>query len=68
VLKPWQVKVDGQPGGYSFGGRGLYGPAPEPLNLIEVHQRGAEAPKRVTLSGATVQARGPWRIQFRRTP
>ena len=64
VLKPWQVKVDGQPGGYSFGGRGLYAPAPEPLNLIEVHQRGAEPPKRITVSGATVQAHGPWQIRF----
>jgi hypothetical protein len=64
VLKPWQVKVDGQPGGYSFGGRGLYAPAPEPPNLIEVHQRAAEPPKRITLSGATVQAHGPWRIPF----
>jgi hypothetical protein len=66
VLKPWQVKVDGKPGGYSFGGRGLYAPAPEPLGLIEVHQVGTEPPKRVTLSGATVQARGPWRVQFLR--
>src|SRR5207245_9905692 len=26
VLKPWQVKLDGQLGGYSFGGHGIYHP------------------------------------------
>ena len=66
VLKPWQVMTDGEPGGYSFGGRGIHGPAPEPLDLIEVHLKGTAPPKRVTLVGATVQARGPWRVAFRR--
>jgi hypothetical protein len=66
VLKPWQVMADGRSGGYSFGGPGIYGPAPQPLKLVEVHLTGSDPPKRVTFSGATVRARGPWRVRFRR--
>lgn len=66
VLKPRQVKVDGQLGGYSYGGQGIYAPSPKSLKLIEIHLNGPEPPKGVTLVGATVQARGPWRIEFAR--
>jgi hypothetical protein len=66
VIKPWQVMIDGRPGGFSWGDRGIYGPAPEPLKLIEIHHQGSEPPRRVTLIGATVQARGPWNVRFTR--
>jgi hypothetical protein len=66
VLKPWQVLADGRPSGYSYGDQGIHGPAPEPLDLIEIHLGGSEPLKQVTLVGATVQARGPWLIPFRR--
>jgi hypothetical protein len=67
VLKPWQVMADGRSGGFSFGNRGMHGPAPEPLDLIEVHHQGTDPPRRVTLVGATVQARGRWQVRFRRS-
>lgn len=66
VLKPWQILADGKSGGFSFGGHGMHGPSPEPLELIEVHYEGADPPGKVTLVGATVQARGPWQVRFRR--
>lgn len=65
VLKPGQVAVDGKPGGFGFGG-GMRGPAPEALSYIEIPVAEPEKAKNLTLSMATVQVRGPWRVRFAR--
>lgn len=68
VIQPMQVKVDGEQVGFGFGGHGIYGPAPEPLKMLEVFQTGSGPPRQVTFVGVTVRARGPWRIPFTRSP
>ena len=66
VIHPFQVSLDGQMSGYGFGGKGIYGPAPQPLSTIEIVRRGDEPPHVVTFIGATLRARGPWRIKIAR--
>lgn len=59
------VSVDGAQCGCSFG-RGIHGPEPEPVTYIEIPLKDPLAARRLTLRGATVQVRGPWRIRFDR--
>lgn len=65
VLKPLELQVDGQRCGMSLGG-GMNSVAPEPLGYIETRLEKPLEAKHLTLIGATVQVRGPWRVRFRR--
>jgi hypothetical protein len=65
VLKPLELQVDGKPRGMSYG-RGLNSVAPEPLDYIETRLEKPLEATHLTLTGATVQVRGPWRVRFRR--
>ena len=65
LLKPHHLAVGGKPCGMGYG-RGMSAVAPEPLDYIEARlQKPLEATE-LTLMGATVQVRGPWRVRFRR--
>jgi hypothetical protein len=65
VLKPLGIQVDGKACGMSYG-RGMSAVAPEPLDYIETRLEKPLEAKHVTLTGTTVQVRGPWRVRFRR--
>ena len=65
VLKPLELQVDGEPRGMSLG-RGMNSVAPEPLDYIETRLEKPLEAKHLTLIGASVQVRGPWRVRFRR--
>lgn len=65
VLKPHGIEVDGKACGMSYG-RGMSAVAPEPLDYIETRLEKPLEAKHVTLTGSTVQVRGPWRVRFRR--
>jgi len=65
VLKPHGVEVDGKSGGMSYG-RGMSAVAHEPLDYIETRLEKPLEAKHLTLTGSTVQVRGPWRVRFRR--
>jgi hypothetical protein len=66
VIHPTMAKADGQISGVGWGSDGIYAPSPEPVKTVEVYYQGEAPPQRITLSGATVRARGPWRIGFAR--
>jgi hypothetical protein len=68
VIKPTSAKADGRMCGIGFGSHGIYAPAPKPLDAIEIYYEGDLPPTRVTLIGATVRARGPWRVSFAARP
>jgi hypothetical protein len=65
VLKPLEISVDGKACGMSYG-RGMSAVDPEPLDYIETPREKPLEAKHITLTGTTVQIRGPWRIRFRR--
>lgn len=65
VLFPSHVLVDGQDRGIGYG-NGINAVAPEPVDLIEVRMQEPLSVKQLTLLGATVQVRGPWRLTFAR--
>jgi hypothetical protein len=67
VLTPGQAIVDGKSIGVGLG-RGIHGPAPEPLDYIELRVDDPGAARSLQLGMPTVQVRGPWRIKFERTP
>ena len=66
VLYPTRAKADGKMTGAGWGSHGIYGPSPQPTKVVEVYYAGETPPKRITLNGATIRARGPWRITFAR--
>jgi hypothetical protein len=66
VIKPAAVEGDGRMWGMGYGGQGIHGPSPRPVRTVEIFYQADAAPQRVTLKGATIRARGPWRISFDR--
>jgi len=66
LINPTRTKADGKGAGGGWGEHGIYAPSPTPIPVIEIYYSGDTPPKRVTLQGATVRARGPWRISFAR--
>jgi len=64
VLKPCQAELDGaSPGQMIWHMRAS---DPQPPQFIELPVALPLEPKRLTLRGATVQIRGPWRLRFSR--
>ena len=66
VIHPMMAKADGEMCGIGWGSHGIYAPSPQPTKTVEVYPRGETLPKRITLSGASIRARGPWRVSFPR--
>jgi hypothetical protein len=63
VITPLGAIVDGQEVGVSWG-NGLHAPAPEPVPYILVPYATPSEARALTLRGAFVQLRGPWRISI----
>jgi len=61
VITPLRADVDGQEAGVSWA-NGLQAPAPEPVPYILVPCAAPSEARALTLRGAFVQQRGPWRI------
>lgn len=61
IIWPTQAKVDGASRGVGTGG-GMYAPAPEPLTTLTIPCDSPSTARVLTLGGAFVQLRGPWRI------
>jgi hypothetical protein len=61
VIAPLGVKLDGRDAGISWD-KGLHGPSPEPAPSVLVPCATPSAPHVLSLRGAFVQLRGPWRI------
>ena len=61
VIAPLSASVDGRESGISWGS-GLYAPAPEPVPHFLVPCAAPSEAHALTLRGAFVQFRGPWRI------
>jgi hypothetical protein len=64
VLVPTHVVVDDRTSGYRYT-KMFRMSAPEPVDRLEVPMQNAQDARKLTLSGPTVQVRGPWRIRFR---
>lgn len=62
VIAPLGAKLDGRDAGISWGDRGLHGPSPEPASSVLVPCVTPSETHVLTLRGAFVQLRGPWRI------
>jgi hypothetical protein len=62
VIAPLGAKLDGRDAGISWGNKGLHGPSPEPTPSVLVPCATPSEPHVLTLRGAFVQLRGPWRI------
>ena len=67
VIAPLNASLDGQQCGISWG-NGLNGPAPEPAPYILVPCAAPAEARALTLRGAFVQLRGPWRIPITAVP
>jgi hypothetical protein len=67
VIAPLNASLDGQQCGISWG-NGLNGPAPESAPYILVPCAAPSDARALTLRGAFVQLRGPWRIQIGAVP
>ena len=63
VLVPTYVVVDDRTTGYRYT-KMFRMSAPEPVDRLEVPMENAQDARKLTLSGPTVQVRGPWRIRF----
>jgi hypothetical protein len=61
VIAPLGAKLDGRDAGISWD-KGLHGPSPEPAPSVLVPCATPLEPHVLTLRGAFVQLRGPWRI------
>jgi hypothetical protein len=66
VIAPLGGKVDGRESGISWG-NGLYAPAPGPVPCILLPCAVPSEARALTLRGAFVQFRGPWRIPIQST-
>jgi hypothetical protein len=62
LLFPGGIKIDGQQRGMGYG-NGINAADPKPVETLEVRPE-PESPKVLTLSGGTIQVRGPWRVRF----
>lgn len=67
VLFPSRALVDGRDRGLGYG-NGINATAPEPVDLVEVRMQDPLSVRELTLLGATVQVRGPWRLKVARPP
>jgi hypothetical protein len=61
VIAPLTASLDGQRCGISWG-NGLNAPSPEPAPYVLVPCANPDQPHALTLRGAWVQLRGPWRV------
>jgi hypothetical protein len=61
VITPLRARVDGLEGGVVWA-KGLYAPAPEPEPYFLVSSAAPSDARKLTLRGAFLQLRGPWRI------
>lgn len=66
VIHPTRAMADGKMTGAGWGSHGIYAPSPQPTKTVEVYYTGDTPPRRITLIGATIRARGPWRVSFQR--
>jgi hypothetical protein len=62
IIYPMRVQVDGVDRGIGYG-NGINAADPTPIETLEVRPE-PESPKVLTLSGGTIQVRGPWRVRF----
>lgn len=67
VITPLRASVDGHEVGVSWA-NGLHAPAPAPVPYILVPCAAPSAARALTLRGAFVQQRGPWRIPIGSIP
>jgi hypothetical protein len=62
IIYPMRVQIDGQDRGVGYG-NGINAADPTPVETIEIRPEPTD-PKTMTLSGGTIQIRGPWRVRF----
>lgn len=62
IIYPMRIQIDGVDRGIGYG-NGINAADPTPVDTLEVRPE-PEAPKTLTLSGGTIQVRGPWRVRF----